>query len=106
MKGITRKFKKGDTVKVLSGAERGKQAKIARILLASQRVILEGLFTSHKHRRPRKQGEKGEIITVARPISTSKLQLICPQCKKPVRVGFTGAGKDKKRVCKKCQATF
>ena len=106
MSAIVRKLKKGDMVQVLSGVERGKQAKVTHIYPESRRVTLEGLFVSHKHRKPRKSGEKGEIVTVARSVSVSKLQVVCPRCKKPARIGFvTEAGK-KKRVCKKCNALF
>ncbi|KKU47157.1 MAG: 50S ribosomal protein L24 [Parcubacteria group bacterium GW2011_GWF2_46_8] len=97
MSAIVRKLKKGDMVQVLSGVERGKQAKVTHIYPESRRVTLEGLFVSHKHRKPRKSGEK---------VSVSKLQVVCPRCKKPARIGFvTEAGK-KKRVCKKCNAPF
>lgn len=98
-----KKLKKGDMIQVMSGTERGKQAKILHVHQASGRVSLENVFTLKKHRRPRKQGEKGEIVTMARFISAAKLQLICPRCKKPTRVGFSVQDGKKRRVCRKCK---
>ena len=97
------KIKKGDTVKIIVGKDAGKTGKIVRIYPDKNRVLLENLNLFKKHRRPRKQGEKGEIVSVPRPLSISNVMLVCSTCKKPVRVGFKFEGEYKIRICKKCQ---
>lgn len=96
------KIKKGDMVQVMSGKDRGKQARVIRTIPQNRTIVLEGLFLTKKHIRPKRQGEKGQMVDVARPIHASKVMLVCSQCAKPVRVGYTGEGKTKVRVCKKC----
>ncbi|OGI61375.1 50S ribosomal protein L24 [Candidatus Nomurabacteria bacterium RIFCSPHIGHO2_01_FULL_39_9] len=65
--------KKGDTVKILSGADRGKSGKIIRALPRSNSVVVEGINLKKKAQRPRKMGEKGQILTFAAPINVSKV---------------------------------
>jgi len=97
------KIHKGDTVKIMVGKDAGKTGKVLRVYINTNKVLLENLNLVKKHRRPRKQGEKGEIISVPRPLSAANVMLTCKNCGKPVRAGFK-AEKDKKiRVCKKCQ---
>ncbi|HCI05211.1 TPA: 50S ribosomal protein L24 [Patescibacteria group bacterium] len=96
------KLKKGDLVKVVSGKEKGKQAKILKTFPKRRKLILENLFLVKKIRRPRKAGEKGEIINLAMPVSVSKVMLVCPSCNKAVRVGYSFKSKEKTRVCKSC----
>lgn len=96
------KLKKGDLVKVVSGKEKGKQAKILKTIPQSRKVILEGLFLVKKIRRPRKAGEKSEMINLSMPVHVSKLMLVCSYCHKAVRVGYSLQDKEKTRVCKSC----
>ncbi len=97
------KIKKGDQVKILTGKDRGKTGKIIKVDYKTKKVIVEGLNLVKKHVRPRRQGEKGEIVQVARPIDISNVMLICPNCSKPVRVGFKLENEKKFRFCRKCQ---
>ncbi len=97
------KIKKGDTVMVLSGKDRGKQAKVIRVVPSAGTVILEGLFLTKKFIRPKRQGEKGQMVDVARPIFVSKVAIVCKHCGKSSRIGYRLDGKTKVRVCKKCQ---
>lgn len=96
------KLKKGDLVKVVSGKEKGKQAKILKTIPKSRKVILEGLFLVKKIKRPKKAGEKSEIINLSMPVHVSKLMLLCSSCSNPVRVGYSLQNKEKIRVCKSC----
>jgi large subunit ribosomal protein L24 len=98
------KIKKNDQVKILSGKDRGKIGKILRVIPKSSKAIVEGLNLVKKHTRPKRQGEKGQRVSVPAPISLSNLMLVCPKCSKPSRVGFKGTEKAKFRVCKKCQS--
>lgn len=103
------KIKKNDTVKIIKGKDNGKSGKVIRVLRKENKVVVEGLNLFKKHLRPRRQNEKGQIVQVPRPINVSNVMLVCPSCKKPTRVGyvFEGEGRrSKKRLCKKCGATF
>lgn len=99
-------IKRGDKVKILSGKDRGKIGKVSSVLARSGKsgVVVEGLNKIKKHQRPRKQGQKGQIIEIERPIDVSNVQLICSSCGRPTRVGRQMEGQGKARVCKKCGA--
>ncbi len=66
-------IKKGDTVVVLSGDEKGKKGKVAQVMPKAARAVVEGLNMKKKHQRPRKQGQAGQVIEIAVPIHVSKL---------------------------------
>ena len=68
-------LKKGDKVIVITGKEKGKTSVVHRILLAENKVILEGLNMVKKHTKPKKAGEKGGIIEMAMPIHASNVKL-------------------------------
>jgi large subunit ribosomal protein L24 len=70
------------------------------------KVLVEGLNLVRRHRRPRKAGQKGQIVSLPRPVSISSAALVCPNCAKPVRVGFQKSETSKLRVCKRCKNTF
>lgn len=99
-------IKKGDTVKIMAGKDKGKSGKVTKVFYKINSALVEGLNLFKKHQRPRKQGEKGEIINVMRPLNLSKMRLVCPNCKKAVRTGYRIEGssdnKRKFRICKKC----
>lgn len=97
------KIRKGDTVKILSGKDRGKRAKILRVLPKERRVIIDGINLKKKHRRSRRQDRKGEIILLPAPMSASAVEIVCPSCGKPARAGYARADAgEKRRICKKC----
>ena len=70
------KIKKGDTVKILTGKDKGKKGKIIRSLPEANKVVVEGINMMKKHQRPRKSGEKGQMINVAMPIHASNVTKI------------------------------
>ena len=98
-------IKTSDTVVVLSGRDKGRQGKVMHVDPKAGKAIVEGVSIAKRHKKPRKQGEPGGIITIETPIYVSKLMRICPKCDKPTRPAFKldedGA---KYRVCKKCGA--
>ncbi|MBQ3145677.1 MAG: 50S ribosomal protein L24 [Clostridia bacterium] len=98
------KIKKGDTVQVLSGNDKGKTGEVLEIIPKLQKVIVKGVNVRKKHVKPRKQGEEGGIISVECSIHSSKVNVVCPKCNKATRVGMIKEGKEKIRVCKKCGA--
>lgn len=96
------KLRKGDNVKVLSGKDRGKTGKVLNVFKTDGRVMIEGINLWKKHRRPRRQGEKGEMVTVPRPLHVGKVALVCGSCGKAGRIGMRLEGDKKIRYCKKC----
>lgn len=97
-------IKKGDMIRVLSGKDRGKIAKVGRVLPEEHKVVVEGVNIKKRHARPKKQGEKGQIIQISLPIDFSNVMLVCPACKKPQRPKRELRGEKKVRVCRKCEA--
>jgi large subunit ribosomal protein L24 len=97
------KIKKGDQVLIIKGKDRGRAGKVIKALPKENKVIIEGLNLVKKHIKPRRQGEKGKIIEIPRPIFVSNVKLICPHCSKATRVGYKFEGQKKYRYCKKCQ---
>ncbi len=98
------KIRKNDQVKILSGKDRGKTGKVLRVFPKDGQALVEGLNLVKKHSRPKRQGEKGQRISVPAPLNTSNLMLVCPKCSKPSRVGFKIGGKSKFRICKRCKS--
>ena len=96
---------KGDTVKILSGKDRGKSGPVLKVLPESNRIIVEGFNLYKKRSKPKKQGQKGETIFVPRPIHASSVMMVCGSCKVASKVGFSEEGGRKIRYCKKCKAT-
>jgi large subunit ribosomal protein L24 len=101
-------IKKGDTVVILAGKDRGKQGVVSRAMPQANKVIVEGLNLVKKHVRPQSQTTQGGIIEKAMPLHVSNTMLICTECGQPTRVGHERRpmGADQKmrpvRVCKKC----
>jgi large subunit ribosomal protein L24 len=100
------KIKKGDNVFVLVGKDRGKTGKVIDVDSKRLRVTVEGINLYKKHVRPRRQGEKGQIVTVPRPIHISNVLPLCAACGKASRVGYRMDGKTKVRYCKSCKAVI
>ena len=99
------KLKKGDNVKILGGRDRGKTGTVLAVLPDEGRVTVEGLNLMKKRVRPRKSGEKGQIVSIARPLPASRVAIVCKNCNRATRVGFRMEGESKTRFCKKCEAT-
>lgn len=100
---------KGDKILVISGKDRNKTGKVLRVLPSDRALLVEGVNMAKKHQRPKKQGQKGQIISLPRPIDESNAMLVCPKCQKATRVGMSlpQAGKNgakRARICKKCKA--
>ena len=96
------KLKKGDTVLVISGKDRGKKGKILRALPKRERVMVEGVNLIKKHQKPKKTGEKGQIVEMSALIDISNVKLICSKCNQATRLGYKIVDNRKYRVCKKC----
>jgi len=100
------RIKKGDTVQVLSGNDKGKTGEVLEVLPKTSRVIVKGVNIRKKHVKPRKQGEEGGIIPVECSIHSSKVNVVCPKCNKATRIAVKKEDNNKTRICKKCGATI
>lgn len=96
------KIKKGDQVLIISGKDRGRKGKIIEALPKENRVVVEGINLRKKHMRPKRSGEKGQIVEMPASLSASDVKIICPKCSKAARIGYKIEGKKKYRFCKKC----
>ena len=96
------RIKKGDTVKVLSGNDKGKTGEVLEIIPKTEKIVVKGVNVRKKHVKARKQGEESGIIPVECPIHMSKVNVVCPKCGKATRIGFKVEKDQKVRVCKKC----
>ena len=98
------RIKKGDTVKVLSGNDKGKTGEVLEVIPKTQKVIVKGVNIRKKHIKPRKQGEEGGIIPREGAMPAAKVNVVCPKCGKATKIGYTIEKDQKVRVCKKCGA--
>ena len=96
------RIRKGDTVEVIQGKERGKRGKILRVLADEERVVVERVNFIKRHVRPSQKTPQGGVIEREASIHVSSVKLVCPGCGQPVRVGVRMEGEDKVRYCKKC----
>ena len=103
-------IKKGDTVKILSGKDRGKQGTVLRAYPAERKIKVEGVAIVKKHVRANQQNQQGGIVEQEAKIDVSNAMLVCPKCGAATRVGRKSGELDghktKIRVCKKCGAEF
>ena len=101
------RIKKGDTVEVISGDEKGKRGEVHEVIRKSDRVIVSGVNLVKKHQR-RTGNVRTQVGIIEReaPMHLSNVMLYCPTCQKGVRIGFEGEGHDKVRVCRKCGHVF
>ncbi|MEK7464277.1 MAG: 50S ribosomal protein L24 [Patescibacteria group bacterium] len=99
-------IKKGDNVKILKGKDAGKTGKVIRVSEKDNKITIDGLNVFKKHSKPKRQGQKGEIVNVVRPLDVSNAQIVCPSCNKATRVGHRINEKQKTRYCKKCNAAI
>src|SRR3989344_4008317 len=96
------KFKIGDTVKITSGKDKGREGKIEKIDPKNRSVLIPGINIYKKHVKGM-PGQKGGIYDIPKPLPFSKFAIICPKCNKLTRIGFKMVGKEKLRFCNKCK---
>jgi len=97
-------IKKGDTIVVLSGKDRGKQGKVLGTVPGESKIVAEGINIVTCHVKPRKQGEEGGVVKREAAIASCKVQVVCPKCGKGTRVAHKIEDGKKTRVCKHCGA--
>lgn len=94
--------RKGDTVVVVAGKERGKRGKVLRVIPEKGRVVVERINMVKKHQRPTQKVRQGGIIEREGPIHLSNVMLVDPNSDKPTRIGMKALSDGKKvRVAKR-----
>src|SRR5438874_11365550 len=95
-------IKRNDTVKVITGRDRGKQGRVLRVFPNKAQVLVERVMMVKKNVRPNPQRNiKGGIAEQESPIAISNVMIMCPACG-PSRIGHEVRGEKRVRVCKKC----
>lgn len=94
----TLKIKKGDTVQVMLGKDKGKTGTVMKVLPLKSMVLVENVNQYKKHIKSRMQGQKSEIVTITKPLHASKVALLDPKKKKPTRVGYRIVKGNKERI--------
>ena len=97
------KVKKGDSVLIIAGKDKGRTGKIMKALPKELKVLVEGINLKKKHVRPKRDGEKGQVVEIPAVMDISNVKVVCPKCGKATRVGYTIDKDIKKRICKKCK---
>jgi large subunit ribosomal protein L24 len=111
MKTVIRKhirvdIRHNDTVRVITGRDKGKEGRVLRVFPDDAKILVEHVMLVKKHVRPNPQRNiKGGIAEQESRIAISNVQLVCATCG-PVRVGREIRGDQKVRVCKKCGTTL
>ncbi len=96
-------IRKGDNVIILTGREKGKQGKVVQVIKERGRVVVEGLMLRRRHVKPKRQGEKGQVLSIPSSMDISNVMVVCSRCGKPTKVGYSVKESGKVRVCKKCK---
>ena len=98
------KILSSDTVLVIAGKYKGKTGKVMRADHSARKIVVEKVNIVTKHIKKRPDGTPGQIVKFEKPIDISNVKIVCPNCKKPARVGYKILENGKKaRFCKKCQ---
>jgi large subunit ribosomal protein L24 len=103
------RIRKGDTVEVITGKDKGKRGEVIRVLPDKGRIVVQGVSVRKKHQRQvQSQGRTVNpgIIEFETPIHLSNVMLVCPKCDEPARVGIERTEDEILRVCKRCGEAF
>src|SRR5438132_12875801 len=96
-------IRKDDNVQVTAGDDAGATGRVLRVLPDKNKVVVEGVNKVYKHVRPSRRNPQGGRLSKEMPVAASNVMIICPSCRRGVRVGrrYTAEGR-KERFCKKC----
>ncbi len=98
-------IRRNDSVQVMAGKDRGKTGRVLRVLAEKNRLVVEGVNFVKRHTRPNPgRGVKGGILEKEAPLHASNVQLVCPECSAPTRIGHKVLEDGRKvRICRKCE---
>lgn len=95
-------IKKGDTILVLAGKNKGATGKIEKLITRDKKIIVSGVNVVKKHLKPNAKNPHGGIVDYNAPIHISNAQIICPRCNKTTRIEHKITSQSKLRICKRC----
>lgn len=99
--------KKGDLVMMRTGKDHGKRGRVLEVRPRDFAVVVEGLNLVKKHQRPKKAGQKGELISRPRAVPLANVMVVCPSCGEAARLGAVrSANNERLRKCKRCGHEF
>ena len=99
-------IKKGDTVYVITGKDKGKSGKVTAVYSDKNKVLIENVNIVTKHQKPKSQQDKGGIVKKPAPIDASNVMVVCPVCNKATRISHKEIDGKKARICIKCGASL
>jgi large subunit ribosomal protein L24 len=100
-------IRKNDNVVVIAGRDRGKRGRVLRVLARKDRVIVEGVNFIKRHTKANPQRNiKGGIVEREAALHASNVQIVCPECGAPTRVGNRREGDHRVRFCRKCKGVI
>jgi len=101
------RVRKGDTVVVIAGKNKGQRGKVLRIVQKTNRVVIERVQMIKKHMKPSQKNPQGGIVEKESPIAVSNTKLVCPKCDKPTAVSRQVQGDGTRaRICRNCSAVI
>jgi large subunit ribosomal protein L24 len=105
MSKLATPIRRNDNVIVITGKDRGKRGRVLKVDPAKNRLIVEGVNFIKRHTKPNPQRQiKGGVIEREASLHASNVQLVCPECDKPTRLGRKILGDGRKvRICRKCE---
>lgn len=104
---VNMRLRRGDSVRVISGRDKGTEGEIIRVLPKKGQVVVQGVNLRKKHQKQVQAGGRTMnpgIIQFEGPLNVSNVMLICPKCHQPTRVGIRREDGERRRVCKQCDA--
>ncbi len=108
MSRLATPIRKNDNVVVITGKDRGKRGRVVRLVAAKNRLVVEGVNLIKRHTKPNPQKNvKGGVVEREAPLHASNVQIVCPECGKPTRIGKKILDDGRKvRVCRKCEGVL
>ncbi len=105
MSRVLTPIRRNDNVVVIAGRDRGKRGRVLRVLPERNRLVVEGVNLIKRHTKPNPQRNiKGGIVEREASVHASNVQLVCPECGRPTRIGRRILGDGRKvRICRKCE---
>jgi large subunit ribosomal protein L24 len=105
MSKLATSIRRNDNVVVITGKDRGKRGRVLKVVPATNRLVVEGVNFIKRHTRPNPQRQiKGGVVEREASLHASNVQVVCPECGKPTRLGRKILGDGRKvRICRKCE---
>jgi large subunit ribosomal protein L24 len=105
MSKLATPIRRNDNVVVITGKDRGKRGRVLKVDPAKNRLVIEGVNFIKRHTKPNPQRQiKGGVVEREASLHASNVQLVCPECDKPTRLGRKILGDGRKvRICRKCE---